>query len=183
MHWIIDYILINKCVAPLSAIHSFWREGSWGQEISDVPKVKWFARSFCNQLYQRLINSVIPVYLALQVYIKWLIPRWNTFPCPSSSHRDMYRIYLQLLRGKYFQTEVIIRRIAKFPMPCKVKNNAKYCKMSPVISCQITPKRKMPVATKCTYSWPLTWVSPCHWTAQVSAPPVVGCALLLHTSR
>lgn len=37
----------------------------------------------------------------------------------------MYLVYLQLLKGKYFQTEVIMRRIAKAPMPYKVKDVAK----------------------------------------------------------
>ena len=85
--------------------------------------------SFCKQLYQRLINSVILVGLALQFYKKFLIPRLNKFKCPSLSCCHRY-IYLGVLRGKYFKTEVFVERIAKNFIHHKVKkNNTKYCKM------------------------------------------------------
>lgn len=166
-------------MAPLSATHSFWRQGSWGQEVSDFLKVKWFSRSFCNQLYHRLINFVIPVPLAFPFYIKWLIPRWSTFPCPFSTHHDMYLVYLQLLKGKYFQTEVIMRKIAKAPMPCKVKDVAK---CPPLFCAKSLLEKNAGVNQVHLLHGHWIWVLPCHWTAQFLAPLVVSCALLLYTS-
>lgn len=137
-----------------------------------------FPRPFCNQCYQRLVSSAIPIYLALWFSVKWRVPRWSTFPCPPSLHRVVNLIYLQLLRGKCFQTEVIIRSIAKVPMPCKVKNIAK----CPRLLCAKSLLEENAGVNRVHASWPLDLSVPLSLNSSVLASPLVGWALLLHTS-
>lgn len=93
------------------------------------PRSSDLSGSFCKQLYQRLINSVILVGLALQFYIKFLIRRLNKCKCSSLPCCHRY-LYLGVLRGKYFKTKVFIERIEKNFICCKVKKNStKCCKM------------------------------------------------------